>query len=191
MSFIDKIKQQRNKLRGTTTVITNVDGKRFLVTNAETKQIGENRYGFVVDTDPDDTPALILEHLYIGSQDCAIDNILHTHNIKHVLSLGVDVNVSVNNKKLDILDLPDSNVVPVLKESLPFLKEAIKRKENVLVHCNAGVSRTSLVAIGYLMQYEGMSYEEAHALVKSKRPAIRPNDGFIKQLRCVIPGAFL
>ncbi|CAF4843918.1 unnamed protein product [Pieris macdunnoughi] len=191
MSFLSELKKQKEKLKETSTVVTNVDGKQYLKTGQDIKEINKNAYGFVVDTKPDDIPVLIVDNLYIGSQDCAVDSVLEKYNIVHVLSLGVDVNIKGKNKFIYLLDLPESDVRLVLKESLLFMNEAIEKKENVLVHCNAGVSRTSLVAIAYLMHYENMAFEDSYNLVKSKRPCIRPNDGFVKQLRMMVPGGIL
>lgn len=52
-----------------------------------------------------------------------------------------------------------------------------------LVHCNAGVSRSAAIVIGYLMSREGLAFNAALALVKAARPAIRPNPGFHEQLK--------
>ncbi|KAL3831706.1 hypothetical protein ACJMK2_023425 [Sinanodonta woodiana] len=52
----------------------------------------------------------------------------------------------------------------------------------VLVHCNAGVSRSATIVIAYLMQFREMKYQEAFNYLKEKRPAICPNEGFRTQL---------
>lgn len=52
----------------------------------------------------------------------------------------------------------------------------------VLVHCHAGVSRSSSCVIAYLMQEHGMSFKEAFAYASKRRPIIFPNMGFQKQL---------
>jgi protein-tyrosine phosphatase len=52
----------------------------------------------------------------------------------------------------------------------------------VLVHCVAGISRSSTLCIAYLMKHKKMTLIEAHGLVKKKRPIIRPNMGFWQQL---------
>lgn len=59
----------------------------------------------------------------------------------------------------------------------------------VLVHCNAGVSRSSSVVIGYLMLRNKLPFEEAHRQVKTARPAVRPNPGFYRQLQLYEPWA--
>ncbi|KAJ2952518.1 hypothetical protein O0L34_g6834 [Tuta absoluta] len=191
MSFLAELKKQKEKLKDTETVVTNVDGRRYVEKGNEKEILGPSTYGFVVDTKPDDIPILISDYLYIGSQDCTASNTLLKYDIKHVLSLGIDVEVATNHKFVECLDLPETNIEPVLKESLPFIHEAVELKENVLVHCNAGVSRTSTVAIAYLMQYKRMAFDEAYSLVKLKRPAIQPNAGFKKQLKNKPPGKLI
>lgn len=52
----------------------------------------------------------------------------------------------------------------------------------VLVHCVAGISRSSTLCIAYLMKHRNMTLIEAHGFVKKKRPIIRPNMGFWQQL---------
>lgn len=51
-----------------------------------------------------------------------------------------------------------------------------------LVHCNAGVSRSAAVCMAYLMKHRGVSLLDAHRWVKTRRPIVRPNSGFWKQL---------
>lgn len=48
---------------------------------------------------------------------------------------------------------------------------------------SAGVSRSASIVIAYLMRYKGISYEEARKLLEKARPQIRPNDGFVRQLK--------
>ena len=78
------------------------------------------------------------------------------------------------------------------------------RKENglnndgaVLVHCEAGISRSSSIVLSYLMRKKGMTLEEAFLHTRSKKPNVNPtiflvlsliifqigpNIGFFKQL---------
>lgn len=111
---------------------------------------------------------MITDYLYIGSQDCTTANVIDSHNIKHVLSLGIPVDVNV-----DIVHLPDTNIKDTLYDSLPYIRKTGDSKENVPVHCNAGVSSASIVTIAYLMHHEKMEFEDAYAFVKSKRHTTR------------------
>ena len=45
-------------------------------------------------------------------------------------------------------------------------------RTNVLVHCIAGVSRSATIVMAYLMKSQGMTLQQAHRLVKSKRPIV-------------------
>lgn len=56
-------------------------------------------------------------------------------------------------------------------------------KVQVLVHCMGGVSRSPAVLAYYLMREEGMSLRGALGMIMKARPAMRPNDGFLRQLK--------
>ncbi|KAK7977889.1 protein-tyrosine phosphatase-like protein [Apiospora saccharicola] len=53
----------------------------------------------------------------------------------------------------------------------------------VLVHCMGGVSRSPAVLAYYLMREEDMSLHGALGTIMKARPAMRPNDGFLRQLK--------
>ena len=61
--------------------------------------------------------------------------------------------------------------------------ESKPAKHKVLVHCQAGISRSSTVVISYLMRFRDMSYDEALLFVHARRPVISPNSAFVKQLK--------
>jgi predicted protein tyrosine phosphatase len=55
----------------------------------------------------------------------------------------------------------------------------------VLVHCNAGMSRSATIACDYMMHanpFLGLSVERALLYLQAARPIIRPNGGFVRQL---------
>jgi protein-tyrosine phosphatase len=58
-----------------------------------------------------------------------------------------------------------------------------KQNRKVLVHCAAGVSRSASFVIAYIMKSRKIGFDEAYTFVKSKRPIITPNSGFVKQLK--------
>lgn len=64
-----------------------------------------------------------------------------------------------------------------LGDATEFIATHIRRG-CVLVHCGAGISRSAAVVIAYLCRYAGMSYAEALAFVKTKRPQVAPADVF-------------
>jgi hypothetical protein len=52
----------------------------------------------------------------------------------------------------------------------------------VLIHCNAGMSRSCTLAIAYLMFSEKLSLLDSFMLVKANRPQASPNPNFMAQL---------
>jgi atypical dual specificity phosphatase len=56
-------------------------------------------------------------------------------------------------------------------------------ENRVLVHCFAGMSRSATIVIAYLLVTTPMTVGEATEFVRSKRSVIRPNCGFIEQLK--------
>ena len=45
------------------------------------------------------------------------------------------------------------------------------------------LDRSAAAVIVYIMQRDGIGYDDALAAVRSARPAARPNEGFVRQLR--------
>lgn len=53
---------------------------------------------------------------------------------------------------------------------------------NVLVHCVAGVSRSATVCLAFLTKFRCATLKQAYHMMAKKRPLVRPNIGFWRQL---------
>ena len=53
----------------------------------------------------------------------------------------------------------------------------------VLVHCNAGASRSVSIVIAFLVKTEGATVECLLQEMKANRPCVQPNAGFMIQLK--------
>lgn len=68
-------------------------------------------------------------------------------------------------------------------EAYKFIEESVDNGEKVLVHCFAGVSRAPSILISYLIRKHRMSVDNALRMVQEKRNKVRPNSGFMRQLK--------
>lgn len=60
--------------------------------------------------------------------------------------------------------------------------EAQKSNSKVLIHCEAGISRSPTITVAYLIYKKNMEALEAYNFVKKLRPIVSPNFGFMGQL---------
>eukprot|EP00051_Salpingoeca_urceolata_P002266 m.48637 g.48637 ORF g.48637 m.48637 type:complete len:184 (+) comp12016_c0_seq2:57-608(+) len=149
------------------------------------------RHTFVEDHKPDlvvgiaDPDSKVL----VGSQDAAHSrSVLDDNGITHILNVGVGIankfeGDGIEYLAVELLDVPETRLGPAVAPCLAFICAAIEAGGIVLIHCNAGVSRSASVAIAYTMRTQGWSFDEALAFLRQTRPAARPNDGFSAQLR--------
>ncbi|CAF0929665.1 unnamed protein product [Rotaria sordida] len=90
----------------------------------------------------------------------------------------------VKIEKFDIIDFPTapiSNFFNSLTDKIHVHLNA-KKQNKVLVHCMAGISRSTTIVCAYLMRYMNMTLREAYLLCKKHRPICFPNLGFWSQL---------
>ncbi len=195
MSFLDEITAKSKHLKKVETKVTCVDGRvykesdRGLARKSVEQQedcLLEEGLFFVIDTKPDDLAQEVLPGLFIGSQEVASNfSELGKHGIKAILNVAVGVSQihyqNVDYKSMPIFDLPDFDIRACFEEALDFITRSME-KCPVLVHCNAGISRSATIIAAYLIREKEMTFSEALKLIKDARPAARPNEGFIKQL---------
>jgi hypothetical protein len=86
--------------------------------------------------------------------------------------------------KLTLLDRDDNikRLFPVTTEYISLvLRDNVKN--NVLVHCHLGCSRSVSVVCHYLMKTQNFSYDKALSFIREKRPIARPNMFYEIQLQ--------
>ena len=124
----------------------------------------------------------IVDRLYLGNIQAAGDiQTLKQHNITHILTVAAGIKPlyprDFTYKVINVADTSNSSLIRHFPAAISFIKEGIARG-GVLVHCFAGVSRSSSCVIAYLMQDRGLSFQEAFAFASKRRPIIFPNVGF-------------
>ena len=88
----------------------------------------------------------------------------------------------VNVIQLPIYDVPTENIGKHFDETANTIQLTKENGSNTLVHCALGISRSVTICLAYLVKYGKMTLRSAYFMLKEKRPIIRPNEGFWKQL---------
>lgn len=84
---------------------------------------------------------------------------------------------------LDIADTATENIIQHFQRVKAFIDEGLNSGGQVLVHGNAGISRSAALVLAYVMETYGLSQTRAYAIVQQRRFCINPNEGFMAQLR--------
>eukprot|EP00210_Caulerpa_lentillifera_P001885 g1813.t2 len=157
----------------------------------DTRSSGEDDWDRLHDTITTvltDTASCVRDRLFIGSflaeqnKDDLVKN-----RITHILQIGENLSRSHEAefvyKTLTISDTTRTNILRVFRESIEFIDECLSSGGCLLVHCYAGVSRSSTISIAYLMWKENLTMGSAYSVVQQARSVAQPNDGFKKQLQ--------
>ncbi|RZC61584.1 hypothetical protein C5167_023345 [Papaver somniferum] len=130
----------------------------------------------------------ITDHIYLGSEAVAKNReILRKNGITHVLNCVGFVcpeyfKEDLVYKTLWLQDNPSEDITSILYDVFDYFEEVREQNGRVLVHCCQGISRSTSLAIAYLMWRDGQSFENAFQLVKAARGVVNPNMGFACQL---------
>jgi hypothetical protein len=133
-------------------------------------------------------PDRVLDFLYLGSLRTAQTVAVYRDlNIGFILTAGrfLDVKLLPDMEQLilNVDDLPGEDMTPLFETAFQFIEKARAARKGILIHCFAGLSRSVTIVVAYLMKVlYPMTRDEALRLVRSSRPAARPNDGFLESL---------
>ena len=126
--------------------------------------------------------------IFIGNIYAARDkNLLKQLDIKAVLTVAAntylmyDQSEVISHKIIPAEDEEGFNLSLYFNEGIEFIEKNMT-ETNVLVHCFAGISRSSSIVIAFLMKKNKINYISALKNVQERRP-VYPNNGFAKQLK--------
>jgi len=128
--------------------------------------------------------------IYLPYMDVPEENLWKENSIQ--ISKNPMVKTEINNNGYwNNESNVQSRTNPVTFQGLPMIeigyywmnKYLTETNGSVLVHCMAGISRSSSLIIYYLMKKYAITYDKAYEFVKKARSIIQPNSGFEKQLR--------
>ena len=129
---------------------------------------------------------MLSQNIFLSNLEQALNTeFLKTNKITHILTIGPEITKSTTRTHLIIplLDLESTNILIHLEKCINFISNSITTpNNNILIHCVAGVSRSSTVLIAYVMKTSCFSVMDSFQVVKGKFPWIDPNPGFMRQL---------
>lgn len=136
-----------------------------------------------------DVSAVIPGILYISRHEPAKDReLLRELEILHVVRCGNDDDfrhyyathddVTYHDILIDD-DIDEDFCVQLLDEATQFIHFACGP---VLVHCFAGISRSSTIVLAYLMRFNNMHFSDAWQHLQKAHPRMSPNSKFVEDL---------
>ncbi|CAF1394294.1 unnamed protein product [Adineta steineri] len=131
----------------------------------------------------------ILPGLYLGNAHDAKDkNLLEKNQIKSIVNISKTIpcyyeqDKLFNYLQLICNDSCQENILQYFDKTLEYIHKNLLLNQNILVHCQGGVSRSPSFIIAYLMKYHSKTFDQAYSIVKDKRKIINPNLSFLAQL---------
>lgn len=130
--------------------------------------------------------AKITDHLYLCGASAITQERLVRHGITHIINSTNDVPTiqvpGIQSLRIHVDDHPRARLDVHFDRVADEISHIASRGGKVVVHCAVGVSRSATLCIVYLMKQHKMTLVVAHDYVRGRRPIIRPNTGFWKQL---------
>jgi hypothetical protein len=147
--------------------------------------------------------------VYVGPKESGYDReMLRNLGITHILICCTDLpaihldDTTLLYHRIAIRDSLAQPVLPYLPSARKFITMALGKKEKILVHCNAGVSRSGAVAVDWMMhtrasstcssgksprnhanKLQSIDVDKVLGAARRRRPCIRKNSNFMSQLR--------
>ncbi|KAM6442536.1 dual specificity protein phosphatase 5 [Liasis olivaceus] len=132
-------------------------------------------------------PVEILPFLYLGSA-------YHASKCEFLANLNITALLNVSRKSsepftnqfcykwIPVEDSHTADISSHFQEAIEFIDGTRRAGGKILVHCEAGISRSPTICMAYLMKTRKFRLEEAFDYIKQRRSLISPNFSFMGQL---------
>ncbi|XP_019604072.1 dual specificity protein phosphatase 15 [Rhinolophus sinicus] len=128
----------------------------------------------------------VLPGLYLGNFIDAKDpDQLGRNKITHIISIHESPQPllqDITYLRIPVADTPEVPIKKHFKECINFIHCCRLSGGNCLVHCFAGISRSTTIVTAYVMTVTGLGWRDVLEAIKSNRPIANPNPGFRQQL---------
>ncbi|KFP63619.1 Dual specificity protein phosphatase 4, partial [Cariama cristata] len=130
-------------------------------------------------------PVEILPFLYLGSAyHAARRDMLDPRGLTPLFSSDCPNHFEghYQYKCIPVEDNHKADISSWFMEAIEYIDSVKECCGRVLVHCQAGISRSATICLAYLMMKQRVKLEEAFEFVKQRRSIISPNFSFMGQL---------
>ena len=132
-------------------------------------------------------PTELTEQLYLSAARAVTSKALLDLGITSIINATLELPTVAYQKQETIQIAVEDRIASKLYIYFDLVADKIQQVHlsggKIMVYCRAGQSRSATLCIAYFMKYHGLSFEDAFQFVRSKRPIIHPNIGFIRQLK--------
>ncbi|XP_074617028.1 dual specificity protein phosphatase 22-like isoform X1 [Acropora palmata] len=129
----------------------------------------------------------VLPGLFLGNFRDAKDMEQLTKNkITHILAIHDNAQPVLEQfvyKCIQAADSPEQDISDYFQESIDFIHNCRINNGVCLVHCMAGISRSTSIVAAYIMAVTNLNWIEALKAIKCSRSIANPNYGFQRQLQ--------
>ncbi|KAJ7774470.1 hypothetical protein DFH07DRAFT_100311 [Mycena maculata] len=136
----------------------------------------------------------IISGLWVGDLPSATDTTnLKANNIFSILSAmrgRVTINETFVRHQILLDDTEEADVLVHFIPAITFIQAELDKGRGVLVHCQAGMSRSVTIVAAYLMCTQNIDTQSALDIIRKARPNIEPNPGFLLQLEIFYKAAY-
>ena len=150
-----------------------VEGRLFA------SQIGERVFlsNFGVASNPDVITLLGISHIINCTVDCPFVDCSSPEEHPNLTSLV--------KLRVPVVDERDQQICEHFQTAIEFIQSALSSdiSHRVLIHCKHGQSRSATVAAAWLIARQELTVDAALQHLRICRPKVRPNEGFISQLK--------
>lgn len=128
----------------------------------------------------------IIPGLWVGDLPSALNvELLKKNHIFSILSAmrgRITIHETFVRHQILLDDTEEADIMIHFLPSITFIQAELDKGRSVLVHCQAGMSRSVTIVAAYLMYTRHLTPEAALELIRKSRPNIDPNPGFLVQL---------
>ena len=129
----------------------------------------------------------LTEQLYLAACRAVTSKCLADLKITSIVNATIELPTVAYQKQDTIQIAVEDKVGAKLNIYFDLIADKINQVHlaggKILIYCRAGQSRSATLCIAYFMKYHDMTFDQAYQFVRTRRPIIHPNRGFVHQLK--------